>query len=52
MTNQQLLEKINTLETYYVCEGALEEIEELRKQGKTNEQIWKHFKLMDEILND
>lgn len=52
MDLDDLLEKIDTLENYYVCDGVLEEIEELRKQGESYEKIWKHFKLMDEILNE
>lgn len=49
MSKQELLNKINTLKNFYVCDGVLLEIADLEKQGKSYDEIWKHFKLMDEI---
>lgn len=49
MSRQELYQKINTLENFYVCPGVELEIEELRKQNMSYDETWKHFKLMDDI---
>lgn len=52
LDHQRLLDKISTLNNYHVCDGVLIEIEELLKQGKSYDDIWKWFKMMDEIAEE
>ena len=49
MSKEELLQKINTLENFHICDGVLIEIEDLRKEGKSYQQIWKHFQMLDEM---
>lgn len=49
MTYEALLEAIDSLCNFYVCTGVEIEIEALRAEGKSYEEIWEHFQILDEM---
>lgn len=49
ITYQELINRINSLEFYYWCDGTREDVEALRKQGHSNIEIWKIFQIWEEM---
>lgn len=54
MTKEELLENLDSgiLEHYYLCDGALEDIEVMETEGKTYDQMWAQFILWDELMEE